>query len=73
MSWNFPPEEMLDAGYIPSLWSVQKISLMVLVSIILGPLSLPALIAAGPSVHRNIANAPRKRKPHVRYPVRALF
>ena len=64
---------MLDADYIPSLCSVQNIALLVLVSIILGPLSLPALIAAGPSVHRNLANAPRKRKPHVRYPVRALF
>jgi len=64
---------MLDADYIPSLCSVQNIALLVLVSIILGPLSLPALIAAGPSVHRNLANAPRKRKPHVRYPLRALF
>jgi hypothetical protein len=64
---------MLDADYIPSLWAVQKIALMVLISIVLGPLSLPALTAAKPVVHRNIANAPRKRKPHVRYPVRALF
>ena len=67
------PEDLLDADYIPSLWSVQKIALLVLVSIIHGPISLAGLAAAGPLVHRNLANAPRKRKPHVRYPVRGLF
>jgi hypothetical protein len=39
---------------------VQKIVLMVLVSIILGPLSLADLAAAGPLVLRNLASAPRK-------------
>lgn len=73
ISWNLPPEDLLDADYIPSLWGVQKIVLMVLVAIILGPLSLADLAAAGPLVHRNLANAPRKRKPRVRYPVRGLF
>ena len=73
ISWNFPPEDLLDADYIPSLWSVQKIALLVLVAIIVGPISLTALVAAGPQVHRNLANAPRKRKPHIRYPVRDLF
>ena len=67
------PEDLLDAGYIPSLWAVQKMALLTLVSIVIGPLSLAALVAAGKSVHRHLANAPRKRKPHVRYPVRALF
>jgi hypothetical protein len=52
---------------------VQKIVLVVLVSIILGPLSLADLAAAGPLVHSNLANAPRNRKPHVIYPVRGLF
>jgi len=64
---------LLDADYIPSLWSVQKIVLLVLLSSILGPLSLADLTAAGPLVHRNLANPPRKRKPHVRYPFRGLF
>jgi hypothetical protein len=73
ISWNLPPEDLLDADYIPSLWAVQKIALLVLISIILGPMSLAGLTAAAPMVHRYLANAPRKRKPHVRYPVRGLF
>jgi hypothetical protein len=73
ISWSLPPEDLLDANYIPSLWGVQKIVLVVLVSIILGPLSLADLAAAGPLVHSNLANAPRNRKPHVIYPVRGLF
>jgi hypothetical protein len=64
---------LLDADYIPSLRAVQKVTLLVLLSIIVGPVSLGCLTAAGPMVHRNLANAPRKRKPQVRYPVRALF
>jgi len=64
---------LLDADYIPSLWAVQKITLLVLLSVIVGPMSLAGLTAARPIVHRNLANAPRKRKPQVRYPVRTLF
>jgi hypothetical protein len=48
-------------------------ALLVLLAIVLGPLSLADFIAAGPTVHRQLANAPRKRKTHVRYPVRGLF
>jgi len=73
ISWNLPPEDLLDADYVPSLWAVQKIALLVLLSIIVGPLSLDCMTQAGPMMHRNLANAPRKRKPHVRYPVRSLF
>ena len=73
ISWNLPPEELLDVDYIPSLWAVQKMMLLVLLAVVLGPLSLVNFIAAGPAVHRHLANAPRKRKPHVRYPVRDLF
>ena len=72
-SWNLPPEDLLDAAYIPSLWAVQKTVLMVLLRIVLGPLSLANIIAAHGAVHRHLANAPRKRKPHIRYPVRDLF
>jgi len=64
---------LLDADYIPSLWAVQKMMLLVLLAALLGPLSLGAFIAARPAVHRHLANAPRKRKPHVRYPIRGLF
>lgn len=73
ISWNLPPEDLLDDAYVPSLWAVQKIALLVLLSIVLGPLSLDTLTAADARVHQRLANAPRKRKPHIIYPVRDLF
>ena len=73
ISWNLPPEALLDDAYIPSLWAVQKIALLVLHAIVLGPLALTNLTAAGPTVHRHLANTPRKRRPQIRYPVLDLF
>ena len=73
ISWTLPPEDLLDAAYVPSLWAVQKTVLLILLSVVLGPLSLASIVAAKPLVHRHLANAPRERKPHVRYPVRDLF
>jgi hypothetical protein len=73
ISWNLPPEDLLDAAYVPSLWAVQKTVLMVLLAIILGPISLANILAAPAIVHRHLANAPRKRKPAIRYPVNDLF
>ena len=73
MSWNLPPEGLLDAAYVPSLWAVQKTVLRVLLAVILGPISLATILAAPANVHRHLANAPRKRKPAIRYPVRDLF
>ncbi len=73
ISWNLPPEDLLDAAYVPSLWAVQKTVLMVLLGIVIGPLSLASLVAPHPMVHRHLANAPRRRIPHIRYPVRDLF
>jgi hypothetical protein len=64
---------LFDADYIPSLWAVQKMTLLVLLAVVIGPLSLGGFIAAGPTVHRHLANAPRKRKPHVRYPIKGLI
>jgi hypothetical protein len=64
---------LLDAAYVPSLWAVQKTVLMVLLGIVIGPLSLASIIVPHAMVHRNLANAPRRRKPHIRYPVRDLF
>jgi hypothetical protein len=64
---------LLDADYIPSLWAVQKMTLVVLLAVVIGPLSLVDFITASPAVHRHIANAPRKRKPYIKYPVRSLF
>lgn len=73
ISWNLPPEALLDDAYIPSLWAVQKIVLLVLHAIVLGPLGLTNLTDAGDTVHRHLANTPRKRRTHIRYPVRGLF
>lgn len=73
ISWNLPPEDLLDAAYIPSLWAVQKTVLMVLLSVILGPLTIAGIVAAHAKVHRHLANAPRRRQPHITYPVRDLF
>lgn len=72
-SWTLPPEDLLDAAYVPSLWAVQKIALMVLLAVILGPLSFADVLAAPAAVHRRLANAPRRRQPHITYPVRDLF
>jgi hypothetical protein len=64
---------LLDAAYIPSLWAVQKTVLSLLLGVVLGPFSLAAIVAPNPMVHRHLANAPRKRKRNIRYPVRDLF
>jgi hypothetical protein len=64
---------MLDEGYLPSLWRVQGTVLRLLVLVVLGSLSFQHLLLAKPSVHRRLANTRRKRRPHVCYPVRALF
>jgi hypothetical protein len=63
---------LFDAAYTPSLWAVQKIALMVLLGIVIGAIPIIDILAATPAVHRRLANAPRRRKPHVSYPVRAL-
>jgi len=75
-SWNLSPEDLLDAAYIPSLWAVQKtvlMVLMVLIGIIIGPIAIADILKPRAVVHRHLANAPRKRKPQVRYPVQDLF
>jgi hypothetical protein len=73
ISWNLPPEALFDAAYIPSLWAVWKMALLALLAAVLGPLSIGDFILAGPEVHRALANAPRKRKPQVKYPIHSLF
>jgi hypothetical protein len=64
---------LLDAAYVPSLWAVQKTVLMVLLGIVIGPITLASITTAHAMVHRHLANAPRKRKPQIRYPVQDLF
>jgi len=73
ISWTLPPEELFDAAYIPSFWAVWKMALLVLIAAVVGPVSINDLILAGAEIHRALANAPRKRKPAVKYPVRGLF
>ena len=69
-SWTLPPLDLLDAEYLPSLWTLQGVAFIWLVQHVLGPLCLDDLLHAGPNVHRRLANSRRKRKPQVCYPVR---
>lgn len=73
MSWNLSPEGLLDAGYLPSLWAIQKTAIRTLLAITLGPPTLGALIRMPPATHKRLANAPRRRKPHIAYPRKTLF
>ncbi len=54
-SWNLPPEDLLDAAYIPSLWAVQKTVLMVLTGIIIGPLAIADILEPRAIVHLSVA------------------
>ena len=55
------------------MWAVPKTVLMVLLGSVIGTITLDSIVAAPATVHCSFANTPRKRKPHVRYPVRDLF
>ena len=52
---------------------MQKTVLLVLPGIVIGALPIAAILAAGQPVHRNLANAPGRRKPHVTYAVKRPF
>ena len=69
----FSPEDLIDAAYQPSLWRVQRTAILLLVLAVLGPLPISRMLDTGPTLHWLLANARRKRKPAVSYPVRALF
>lgn len=73
MSWKLPPEDLLDADYTPSLWTVQKIALMVLLGIVIGAIPISSLLTARSTTYRSLATAPRRRKPQITYPVKGLF
>jgi hypothetical protein len=73
ISWLFPPEDLLDAGYQPSLWRVQKTALLLLVLAVLGPVPIHRMRDLGALLHWQLANSRRRRKSAVSYPVRALF
>jgi hypothetical protein len=61
---------LLDAAYVPSLWRVWDISRRTLLLAVIGGLTVDHLLRAEPNVHRRLAHARRKRKPHIRYPLR---
>ena len=69
-SWTLPPEDLLDATYVPSLWRAWDITRRVLLLAVLGSLNVEDLLHAGPNVHRRLAHSRQKRRPHVRYPIR---
>ena len=72
MSWNLPPEDLLELKYAPSIWRVQKIVIWMLRMAILGKTDLADLEKAGVRFHRLLAEPPRKRKKQMQYPLRAL-
>ena len=72
MSWNLPPEDLLDLEYAPSIWRVQKIVIWMLRMAILGHTALAYLKKADVRFHRLLAEPPRKRKTQMQYPLRAL-
>jgi hypothetical protein len=61
---------LLDAAYIPSLWRVWDTSRRCLLTAVFGGLAIDAFLHANPNVHRRLAHSRRKRKPHLRYPLR---
>src|SRR3954454_15246345 len=64
-SWTLPPEDLLDAAYVPSLWAVQKTVLMVLLGIVIGPLSVASIAlwpASPPQTPGFIGASPTRRE-----------
>ena len=55
-----------------SLWAVQKTALMVLLAAVLGPIPLASLLDQRRTLRQRLAYPPRKRKPHIQYPVQTL-
>jgi hypothetical protein len=70
---EFSPQDLFDAEYLPSLWTAQKVAVWALVDAIRGPITIQAMMRVTGDIHKSFANAPRKRKPHVKYPRRRLF
>jgi hypothetical protein len=69
-SWTLPPEDLLDAASIPSLWRVSDIGRRAVLLAVVGGFAVDHLLRADPNVHHRLAHARRKRKPQVRYPLR---
>ncbi len=72
MSWSLSPQDLLDAQYLPSLWTTQKVALLALLDAVRGPFTIERLVNASTASHRALANAKRKRKLQVNYTGRPL-
>ena len=70
ISWNLPPQPLLEAGYTPSRWRVYKALALLVVALLLGRPSLADFLDAPARIHRSMADPPRKRP--VQVPIRAL-
>jgi hypothetical protein len=72
MLWTLSPEDLADAGYLPSQWRIQKMLVRLLLAAIMGITSCSALNTPAPSIHRLLANPNRKRKPASLHPFKSL-
>ena len=72
MSWTLPPQDLLDAGLLPSLWRTDALARRLVLAAVLGQTTLAALTGAASTIHQRLAHARRKRRPSIQYPVRAL-
>lgn len=64
------PQEVLAAGYTPSLWRLTQLGAQILRNTLLGSLNLNDFLNAGAELHRTLADPPRKRKRQVCYGLR---
>lgn len=65
-----PPEDLLDAAHVPSLWRVWDVTLRLLLAIVFGNLAPDDLLRASRNVHHRLAHSRRRRRPHISYPTR---
>jgi len=54
------------------MWRAWELTRRVLLTAIIGAITIADMLHASQNVHRRLAHSRRKRKPHVHYPVRAL-
>jgi hypothetical protein len=47
------------------LWTAQKLAILALTKTILGEVSIATLLRSQPATHKRLANAPRRRLPHM--------
>ena len=72
MSWTLPPQDLLDADILPSVWRTYALARRLVLAAVLGQTTLAELTSATKPIHQRLAHSRRKRKPPIRYPVRKL-